>query len=75
MRHAPLSLSRRALLPIPGIAFAGRLPDSVQSYAVFSAGITTKAENPEGAKALLRFYKSPEAKPVIEKTGLETLPE
>ena len=62
------------LLPIAGTTFVGRLPDSVQSYAVFSAGITTKAQNPEGAKALLRFYQSAEAKPVIEKTGLEAVP-
>ena len=62
------------LLPIPGTTYVGRLPDSVQSYAVFSAGITTKARNPEGAKALLRFYQSADAKPVIEKTGLEVIP-
>lgn len=62
------------LLPIEGITFVGRLPDSVQSYAVFSAGITTKAQNPEGAKALLRFYQSEQARPVIEKTGLEVVP-
>lgn len=62
------------LLPIPGITFVGRLPDSVQSYAVFSAGITTGARNPEGARALLPFYQSAQARPVIEKTGLEALP-
>jgi len=61
------------LLPIPGTTFVGRLPDSVQSYAVFSAGITTKAQNPEGARALLRFYQSADARPVIEKTGLEAV--
>lgn len=62
------------LLPIPGISFAGRLPDAVQSYAVFSAGIASKAQNPEGARALLRFYQSAQARPVIEKTGLEVVP-
>ena len=61
------------LLPIPGITFVGRLPDSVQSYAVFSAGITTKAQNPVGAQELLRFYQSAAARPVIEKTGLEVI--
>ena len=61
------------LLPIPGITFVGRLPDSVQSYAVFSAGIAAKAQNPEGARALLRFYQSAAARPVIEQTGLEAI--
>lgn len=61
------------LLPIAGITYVGRLPDSVQSYTVFSAGIATRAQNPEGAKALLRFYQSAAAKPVIEKTGLEAI--
>ena len=62
------------LLPIPGITFVGRLPDAVQSYAVFSAGIAAKAQNPEGAKALIRFYQSAAARPVVEKTGLEVVP-
>ncbi|GAB2480041.1 substrate-binding domain-containing protein [Comamonas humi] len=61
------------LLPIPGITFVGRLPDSVQSYAVFSAGIATGAKNPEGARELLRFYQSAAARPVVEKTGLEVI--
>ena len=59
------------LLPIPGITYVGRLPESVQSYTVFSAGIAAKAQNPEGARQLIRFYRSAAARPVIEKTGLE----
>ena len=59
------------LLPIPGITYVGRLPESVQSYTVFSAGIAAKAQNPEGARQLIRFYQSAAARPVIEKTGLE----
>ena len=37
----------------------------------FSAGIAAKAQNPEGARQLIRFYRSAAARPVIEKTGLE----
>ena len=62
------------LLPIPGITYVGPLPESVQQHDVFSAGIATKAQNPEGARELIRFYQSAAARPVIEKTGLEAVP-
>lgn len=62
------------LLPIPGITYVGRLPESVQHYTVFSAGIAKNARNPQGARELIRFYLSDAAKPVIEQTGLEAMP-
>jgi len=59
------------LLPVPGIAYVGPLPPKVQKVTVFSAGIAVGAKNPEGAKALIKFFASPAALPAIRKSGLD----
>jgi molybdate transport system substrate-binding protein len=59
------------LLPIAGIDFIGVLPPEVQRVTVFSAGISTTAREPEAARALIRYFTSPAAAPVIVKSGLE----
>ena len=61
------------LLPIAGIDYVGPLPDAVQQVTVFSAGIATRAANPEAAKALIRFLASPASRHVITKNGLEPM--
>jgi molybdate transport system substrate-binding protein len=62
------------LLPIEGIDYVGPIPDEVQSVTVFSAGIAVAAKNVEGAKGLIRYLSSPEAAPLIKKSGLEPVP-
>ncbi|WP_085317794.1 molybdate ABC transporter substrate-binding protein [Derxia lacustris] len=62
------------LLPVPGVDFVGVLPEGAQRATFFSAGITTTARAPEAARALIRYFGSPAAAPVIERTGLEALP-
>ena len=59
------------LVPIPGIDYVGPLPDEVQQATLFSAGIVTGAKEPEAARALIKFFTSAKAAPVIAKTGLE----
>jgi molybdate transport system substrate-binding protein len=59
------------LLPIEGADFVGTIPDEVQQVTTFSAGIAAGSENPEAARELIACLGSPEAAPVIEKTGLE----
>ena len=59
------------LVPIPGIDYVGPLPDEVQQATFFSAGIVTGAKEPEAARALIKFFTSAKAAPVIAKTGLE----
>ena len=61
------------LLPIAGIDYVGPLPEAVQQVTVFSAGIATKARDPEAAKAMIRFLASPAARAAITKNGLEPL--
>lgn len=59
------------LLPVAGVDFVGPLPEGAQRVTVFSAGITANSRNPEAARALIEFFASPMAAPVIAKTGLE----
>ncbi|ADP18746.1 extracellular solute-binding protein, family 1 protein [Achromobacter xylosoxidans A8] len=60
------------LLAVPGIAFVGKLPESLQQYTVFSAGISASAKNPEAARALIVFLaRSPNVRQVLSRNGLE----
>ncbi len=61
------------LLPVPGTTFVGTLPEEVQQVTIFSAGLAAGAKEPVAAQSLIRYYTSPEAAPVIAKTGLEPL--
>jgi molybdate transport system substrate-binding protein len=61
------------LLPIAGIDYVGPLPPEVQKVTVFSAGIATASKEPDAAKALIGFFTSASAAPVIARTGLEPI--
>ena len=58
------------LLPIPGVTYVGPIPDEVQKITIFSAGITTQAQNLTAAKALINFLASAQAAPIITQTGM-----
>jgi molybdate transport system substrate-binding protein len=51
------------------VDLAGVLPGDLQIYTEFVAGITTYAQQPDAARALVRFLRSPEAEPVFRKMG------
>jgi molybdate transport system substrate-binding protein len=59
------------ILPYPGVALAGPLPPDIQTYTVFSGGISAAAKNAEAAATLIKFLTSPEAKAVIRSKGME----
>ena len=61
------------LLPIPGIDFVGPLPAEAQQVTIFSAGIAVGAKEPDAARALIKYFTSAEAAPIIAKTGLEPI--
>jgi molybdate transport system substrate-binding protein len=58
------------LIRVPGISFVGTLPPEVQPEISFAGAVTSTSQQPEAARALLRFLASPEAAPVIVKAGL-----
>jgi molybdate transport system substrate-binding protein len=61
------------LLPVPGVDYVGPLPPGAQRATVFSAGIAARSTQPEAAKALIEFLRSPRVRTVIEKSGLEAV--
>jgi molybdate transport system substrate-binding protein len=58
------------LLEIGGVDFVGVLPEGAQRVTTFSAGLAAGAKEPDAARQLVRFFKSPEAEPVIRRAGL-----
>ena len=59
------------ILPIQGIELVGPLPDAFQSYVSFSAGIGTKARDPDGARTLLEFLGAPDVRSAFKARGLD----
>lgn len=59
------------LMVVPGIEVVGPLPREIQTVATFSAGLLTKAGQPDGAAAFLRFLASPEIAPLLQRAGLQ----
>lgn len=57
---------------IPGVDYIGPLPTEVQKITIFSAGLHTKAAQPEAAKALVAFLTSPKTHSVYRAHALET---
>lgn len=61
------------LLPVPGVSFVAKIPESVQSVTRFAAGIPVGAQHPEQAKALLEYLASSAAQPDVKATGLDSV--
>ncbi len=61
------------LLPVPGVTFVGKIPESVQSVTRYAAGIPVGAEHPQQATALLAYLASPAAQPTVNATGLDSI--
>ncbi len=59
------------LLPIPGIAYVGPLPASLQTVIVYGSARSTAAKNPDGAAALVAFLSSEAVAPILTRMGLE----
>lgn len=59
------------LLSFSGVELVGPFPPELQDYALFTAGVGTAAEQPEAAKALIKFLTSPAATAVIRAKGME----
>ena len=59
------------LLPVPGIELVGPLPPDIQEITTFAAGLHARAKEAAAARALVDFFRSPAAAPVIRKKGME----
>jgi molybdate transport system substrate-binding protein len=55
----------------PQAQLAGPLPEELQNYTVFVAGMPANASQSDGAAALLKFLRSPKAIAVIKAKGMK----
>jgi len=49
----------------------GPLPPEMQSYVLFTAGVSANSKVPDAAKQLMKFLTGPTAIPVIRVQGME----
>jgi molybdate transport system substrate-binding protein len=59
------------LIHEPGVDYVGPLPAEIQKITVFSAGIHSRAREPDAAKDLVNYLTAPAAAPVIRRQGME----
>ena len=59
------------ILPAPGVQLVGPLPESVQHYVSFAAGVSKDSKNVDAAKALTGFFSSPAVVPTLKAKGME----
>lgn len=58
------------LLDVPGIEVLGPLPTAVQIVTVFSAGVCAGSKQPDAARRLLEFLRSPAADQIKRRQGM-----
>jgi len=56
---------------VRGVELVGPFPSELQRYIRVSAGVATAAREPDAAKALIKFLKTPAAAAVIKAKGME----
>ena len=62
------------ILRSKGVVLAGPLPAELQSYSVFTAGISATTKQKDAAAALLKFLTTPEAAAAFRRRGVEAMP-
>ncbi|MBI3716017.1 MAG: substrate-binding domain-containing protein [Betaproteobacteria bacterium] len=61
------------LMHVPGLEYAGKLPDEIQLIQVFSAATVTGSKQSQAAKQLIEFLASKRTAKAIEDSGLEPI--
>jgi len=59
------------ILSVPGAELVGPLPAEINSYVVFTAGVSPKSPNQAGARKLIDLLKSPAAAAIIKASGMD----
>jgi molybdate transport system substrate-binding protein len=59
------------LIAEAGIDYIGPLPAEVQKITVFTAGIHSRAREPQAARELVKYFTTPASIPILRKYGLE----
>lgn len=59
------------LRQVSGIDYVGPLPAEVQSVTAFAGAVHSRSERPLAGRGLLEFIASPEAAPVLRRSGFD----
>jgi molybdate transport system substrate-binding protein len=62
-----------AIVPVPGVDFLGLLPAEFQTSVVLTAGIGTRSERPDRAKALVEFISGGKGAAILRANGMEPI--
>jgi molybdate transport system substrate-binding protein len=60
---------------VAGVQLVGAIPRELQTWIGFTAGLSSHAREPQAARAMLRFFTSPEAAAVLRINGVEPFAE
>lgn len=60
------------LKAVPGADYVGPLPEPMQLYTVFSAGMLAQATETAAAQSMLAFMKKPQAQAIYRAKGMDT---
>ena len=70
-REAEMIVVPISSILVPGMRLVGPVPEELQTYFLFTAGISTESKEGEAAKALVAFLTAPAAHAVFKARGLE----
>jgi molybdate transport system substrate-binding protein len=56
---------------VQGVQLVGLIPQALQTWIGFAAGVSTATAEPEAARALVRFLTAPAAEPVLRAAGID----
>jgi molybdate transport system substrate-binding protein len=59
------------ILPVKGVMLIGPLPDAIQNYTVYAAGVGAQAKQSDAAKAVLKVLSGPAAAAVLKSKGMD----
>jgi molybdate transport system substrate-binding protein len=59
------------ILPVKGVRLAGPLPDPLQVYTIYSAGVASNSVNPKEAMDFIRFLIRAESAKAWQEAGIE----
>jgi molybdate transport system substrate-binding protein len=58
------------ILPVKGVTLAGPLPEEIQNYTVYAAGLSAAARDAKAGQAWIDYLKGPATSAVIEGRGM-----
>lgn len=58
------------ILPVKGAELAGLLPESIQNYTTYAAGVAAGARQPDAARSFVALLSAPEAAAIVRAKGM-----